>query len=67
MADTYTAHLVGGTTDETIELELIGGLPQKSIVRSSPDGDVVWELVDGGGTTSDHYEYQLEGIPEQDY
>jgi hypothetical protein len=50
-----------------MELELIGGLPQKSIVRDGgEDGDVVWELVDGADTTGP-FEYRQEGVPGADY
>ena len=45
---TYTAHLVGDNRTETRELEMIGGLPQKSFVlstaREGTTVDVVWEL-----------------------
>lgn len=45
-AETYTAQLVTGDSTESVELALIGGLPQKSFVREDGDGgpDVVWEL-----------------------
>lgn len=71
---TYTATLIGDSGTETVELELIDGLPQKSIVRPAGgdyDGeDMVWELVtdsvetpagDGG------YEYREAGRPGADY
>jgi len=64
---TYTARLVGSAGTETIELDLIGGLPQKSIIRGGAgereDEDVVWELV----TDSDDYEYREAGRPAADY
>ncbi|MCU1544741.1 MAG: hypothetical protein JWM50_2606 [Microbacteriaceae bacterium] len=64
---TYTAHLIGASGTETLELELIGGLPQKSIVRDGGEaGDVVWELVDGADT-SGPFEYRQEGVPGADY
>ncbi|GGF17330.1 hypothetical protein [Subtercola lobariae] len=49
MSDTvYTAILDSGSTTESIELEFIEGLPQKSLVRTADiDGEpaeVVWEL-----------------------
>ncbi len=44
----YTAILDSGSTTESIQLEYIEGLPQKSLVRTADvDGeavDVVWEL-----------------------
>ncbi|CAN5162894.1 hypothetical protein BH09ACT1_BH09ACT1_15500 [soil metagenome] len=45
-AETYSAQLVNGDSTESVELELIGGLPQKSFVREGTDGgaEVVWEL-----------------------
>jgi hypothetical protein len=64
---TYTAHLIGSDDTETIELELIGGLPQKSFVRPLGDNEeVVWELVDGGETDGP-FEYREAGIPGADY
>jgi hypothetical protein len=64
---TYTARLVGSTGTETIELDLIDGLPRKSIIRGGAgereDEDVVWELV----TDSDDYEYREAGRPAADY
>ncbi|UFS59709.1 hypothetical protein [Subtercola endophyticus] len=49
MSDTvYTAILDSGSSTESIELEFIEGLPQKSLVRTADiDGEpaeVVWEL-----------------------
>jgi hypothetical protein len=49
-----------------MELELIGGLPQKSIVRGGDNEEVVWELVDGGDT-SGPFEYREAGVPGADY
>jgi hypothetical protein len=64
---TYTAHLIGSAGTETLELELIGGLPQKSFVRPIGGGEeVVWELVDGDGPT-EPYEYREAGVPGADY
>jgi len=71
MSDTYTANLIGSDSSETIELEFISGLPQKSFVRPvNGEGDlgeeeVVWELV----PDSDEgvYEYRTAGIPGADY
>jgi len=66
---TYTARLVGSTGTETLELELIDGLPRKSIIREGAgereggSEDVVWELV----TDSDDYEYREAGRPAADY
>ena len=64
---TYTARLVGSTGTETLELDLIDGLPRKSIIREGAgereDEDVVWELV----TDSDDYEYREAGRPAADY
>jgi len=71
MTDTYTATLVGPDSTETVELELIGGLPQKSFVRPAGDGgidgadDQVWELdpeADGEG-----HVYRSAGAPGADY
>ena len=51
--ETYTAELVGPGATETVELEFIGGLPQKSFVRATPGAeddssqDVTWELDEG--------------------
>jgi hypothetical protein len=64
MTDTYTARLTGDGVDETVELTLIGGLPQKSFVHGSEAGeDQVWELV----SDSEDYEYRKAGIPGADY
>jgi hypothetical protein len=73
MSDTYTATLIGNDKTETVELELIQGLPQKSFVRPTDgDGaageegeDVVWELVPD--TDPDVFEYRAAGIPGADY
>ena len=63
---TYTARLVGSTGTEEVELDLVEGLPRKSIIRSGAgereDEDVVWELVSG----SDN-EYREAGRPGADY
>ncbi|PRY69693.1 hypothetical protein B0I08_102370 [Glaciihabitans tibetensis] len=67
--ETYSAKLVGADSTETIELPLISGLPQKSIVRASTEGgtdgvdDQVWEL----DPDSDSFEYRPAGIPGADY
>jgi hypothetical protein len=71
MNDTYLARLVGASETRTEQLELIGGLPQKSFVRSS-DGDnegeeTVWELVDGDSPEDDGFEYREAGRPGADY
>ena len=67
---TYTAHLVGDDATNDIELELIGGLPQKSFVRpvsgDNEGEDVLWELVDGSGDDSG-FEYRRAGWPGADY
>jgi hypothetical protein len=67
---TYTAHLVGSDGTNDIELELIGGLPQKSFVRPVPGDnegeDVLWELVDGGDDEAG-FEYRQAGWPGADY
>jgi len=66
---TYTADLIGSTGTESVELEFINGLPQKSFVRAAGSGesegedDMVWELVDG----ADGYEYREAGRPGADY
>ena len=65
MSETYTATLLDGNTRETLELEMISGLPQKSFVRatdSGSGGEMVWELVAGT-----EYEYRPVGIPGADY
>ena len=70
MSDTYTAELVGPDGSETVELNFIEGLPQKSFVRATPgeeDGDdeeMVWELVPG---TDGVFRYQQAGVPGADY
>ena len=65
---TYTARLVGSDGTETIELELISGLPQKSFVRpvtgDNEGEEVLWELVDDG---TDEHEYRQAGWPGADY
>ncbi len=67
---TYTAHLVGDETTDTVELEFIGGLPQKSLVRTVggdfADEEMVWELVTDGAD-SDRFEYRPAGRPAADY
>lgn len=64
---TYTARLVGSDGTETVELDLVEGLPRKSIIRDGGgelgDEDVVWELVSG----SDDFEYREAGRPGADY
>ncbi|GAB2460176.1 hypothetical protein HD599_001240 [Conyzicola lurida] len=67
---TYTAHLIGDDGTETVELDLIQGLPQKSFVRAG-SGDfegeeVVWELVEDGEDEGLH-EYREAGRPGADY
>jgi hypothetical protein len=68
-AETYTASLVGAESTETVELEFIGGLPQKSIVRAASEEDIdgaddqVWEL-DAG---AEGYVYRSAGAPGADY
>jgi len=69
---TYTAQLVGSDGTESIELELIGGLPQKSFVRpvsgDNEGEDVLWELVDGDSSdTAGEFEYRQAGWPGADY
>jgi hypothetical protein len=67
--DTYTATLIGSDGSQTVELEFINGLPQKSFVR--PTGgetaddteEVVWEL----DPDADGFEYRSAGIPGADY
>lgn len=60
---TYTARLVGGPSSgesaETVELEFINGLPQKSFTRAMGESGVeqVWELV----RDSDDDEYRPVG------
>lgn len=73
MSDTYTAHLIGSDEGDTVELEFIDGLPQKSFVRESAgeeDGDTeetVWELIDQGGSSEGPFRYQSAGSPGADY
>jgi len=69
---TYTAQLVGSDGTESIELELIGGLPQKSFVRpvsgDNEGEEVLWELVDGDSSQpADGFEYRQAGWPGADY
>jgi hypothetical protein len=71
MSDTYTAELIGPDGTETIELDFIEGLPQKSFVRAAPgeeDADpeeIVWELVPS--TDESTFRYQSAGSPGADY
>jgi hypothetical protein len=70
MSDTYQAELVGPDGTETIELEFIAGLPQKSFVRATPGhegdktDDVVWELDEGADEV---FRYEQVGRPAEDY
>jgi hypothetical protein len=70
MADFYNAELVGPDGTETIELEFINGLPQRSFVRASPGfendstEDIVWELDEGAQGV---FRYEQGGRPERDY
>jgi hypothetical protein len=63
---TYTAELVGSNGSETVELEFIDGLPQKSFVRATPGAeddstqDVTWELDEGADEV-----FRYEQAPEQ--
>jgi hypothetical protein len=69
MSDTYTATLIGSESTESVELEFIDGLPQKSFVRPSSDEhaeEVVWELIDGS-EGADGFEYREVGSPGADY
>lgn len=63
--NTYPAQLVGHDNTESVELEYIDGLPQKSFAR--PVGDtgkeVVWEL----DPDADDFVYREGGIPSADY
>jgi len=65
---TYTAQLVGSDGTESIELEFIGGLPQKSFVRpvsgDNEGEEVLWELVEDD---TDQFEYRQAGWPGADY
>jgi hypothetical protein len=67
---TYTAELVGPDGSETIQLEFIDGLPQKSFVRANPSAeddstqDVTWELDEGADEV---FRYQPAGEAAQDY
>ncbi|GAB3606704.1 hypothetical protein GCM10027413_21130 [Conyzicola nivalis] len=70
---TYTAQLVGSDGTESIELEFIGGLPQKSFVRpvsgDNEGEEMLWELVDGGegSENASEFEYRQAGWPGADY
>jgi hypothetical protein len=66
---TYTARLVGSDSTDSIELDLIDGLPQKSFVRPIPDGggEMVWELVADSEDDEGGYEYREAGMPGADY
>ena len=67
MADTYTATLDSGDTQETVELELIAGAPQKSIIRTANvDGEEVEEVWQLDPDAPDHT-YRRGGYPERDY
>jgi hypothetical protein len=63
---TYAAELVGPDGSETIQLEFINGLPQKSFVRAKPGAeddsseDVTWELDEGADEV-----FRYEPAPEQ--
>jgi len=67
---TYKAELVGPDGSESVELEYIDGLPQKSFVRATPGAeedtsqDVVWELDEGA---DDVLRYRQAGQPGADY
>ena len=63
---TYTAELAGPNGSETVELEFINGLPQKSFVRANPEAendstqDITWELDEGADEV-----FRYEQAPEQ--
>jgi hypothetical protein len=67
MADTYTATLDSGDSTETVELELIAGEPQKSIIRTATvNGEEIeelWEL----DPDAEQPTYRRGGYPEHDY
>jgi hypothetical protein len=67
MADTYTATLDSGDTQETVELELIAGEPQKSIIRTvnvnGAEVEELWEL----DPDAEQPTYRRGGYPEHDY
>jgi hypothetical protein len=67
MADTYTATLDSGDTKETVELELIAGEPQKSIIRTAnvngEEVEEVWQLDPDAAEPT----YRRGGYPEHDY
>ena len=67
MADTYTATLDSGDAKETVELELIAGEPQKSIIRTvnvnGADVEELWEL----DPDAEQPTYRRGGYPEHDY
>lgn len=67
MADTYTATLDAGDTQETVELELIAGEPQKSILRTAnvngEEVEELWELDPDAAEPT----YRRGGYPERDY
>ena len=67
MADTYTATLDSGDSQETVELELIAGEPQKSIIRTAnvngEEVEELWELDPDAAEPT----YRRGGYPERDY
>ena len=67
MADTYTATLDSGDSKETVELELIAGEPQKSIIRTAnvngEEVEEVWQLDPDAAEPT----YRRGGYPEHDY
>ena len=67
MADTYTATLDSGDNQETVELELIAGEPQKSIIRTATvngaEVDELWQL----DPDAEQPTYRRGGYPEHDY
>jgi hypothetical protein len=62
---TYTARLVSSDGEETVELDLIDGGPQKSFVRASGENEEekVWEL----DPDAEGHVYRQGGIPSADY
>jgi hypothetical protein len=68
--ETYTAELAGPNGSETVQLEFINGLPQKSFARATPGAeddstqDVDWELDEGADEV---FRYEPAGKPAQDY
>ncbi|WP_150308169.1 hypothetical protein [Planctomonas psychrotolerans] len=63
---TYTARLIGSDgSEETVELDLIAGEPQKSFIR--PAGEDSEEMVWQHDPDAEGHVYRQGGIPSADY